>query len=535
MRRTLVLVLALCVGGMLVLGAVGAVAVLRTTETVESLSDGLSPAQVSNDEFMEAMLDAETELRAWQISGERTELRDYRAALRRAPVAARALVAFARNRPELADDVSTQQERAEAWIDDYAEPARAAGSGPAPDRAAFELGVRRFDALKAINQEIADDLAVEVASASDDAQRRLDVTLGLIVVIGLTGALACGLATWWLVRGIRRPLLDLERVVERLAQGDLGTRASLTGPAETRRLAEAVNDMAEEVSRSRALEQQVQQRLLEVDRVKSEFVSNVSHELRTPLTSIAGYLELLTDDLGDDLRPEHREMMAVMQRNVTRLRALIEDLLDLGRVELLPELLQPVDVARVLGDVAEDLRLSAGSRQVTIRVEASARPALVRGDAAQLHRAVANLVSNAVKFSQVGGAVVLRLTDLGDQLEVSVTDSGIGIPASDQDKLGERFFRASNAVSAHIPGTGLGLRMVQTIVSNHQGSFTLSSAEGQGTTATLRLPRRPAEAGALDLRRRADGVPVGEAVGEAGQAAASAPGSGTEQSVPTQG
>ncbi len=246
--------------------------------------------------------------------------------------------------------------------------------------------------------------------------------------------------------------------------------------------------MAEENARAREVELQVQDRLLEVDRVKSDFVSNVSHELRTPLTSIAGYLELLNEDLGPEVDADHAEMMQVMQRNVVRLRSLIEDLLDLGRLEREPERLQEVDVARLVRDVAQELRLAASSRAVTISVDVDHAPVMVEADAAQLQRALANLLSNAVKFSYDGGDVQLHLSNHGEQVEVSVSDHGIGIPAADQGKLGERFYRASNAVTAHIPGTGLGLRMVQAIVSNHHGTFGLSSEEGRGTTATLRLP-----------------------------------------------
>ena len=189
-------------------------------------------------------------------------------------------------------------------------------------------------------------------------------------------------------------------------------------------------------------------------------------------------------------------MLEITRRNVVRLHDLIEDLLDLSSVERLPEHLEQVDVSAVLEDVAKDLRFSAGSRRVTISVEApdEDRQVVVLADAAQLHRAMLNLVSNAVKFSREGGQVQLRLGASDDEVEVSVVDHGIGIPTADQSKLGERFYRASNAVTAHIPGTGLGLRMVQSIMSNHHGSFGLSSVEGEGTTATLRLPR-PRSAG----------------------------------------
>ena len=473
---------------MLVVGLIGAFAVLESTETVDDLSQELGPAQVSNSQFMQAMLDAETELRAFLMSGEPTQLRDHRAALAEVPRAERELAGFVKLHPDLSAVVAEQKRLAASWIRDFAGAAVAAGPGAADDRALFNRGVRIFDRLKEVNRRIAERLEQQVSEARDDAQQRLDLTVALIVGIGICGALACGLVGWRVTRSIRHSLRELEGVVDQLAAGGYDARAPLSGPAEIRRLGVAINDMAEENARAREVELEVQERLLEIDRVKSEFVSNVSHELRTPLTSIAGYLELLHEDLGEEVDVEHAEMMRVMQRNVVRLRALIEDLLDLGRLEHEPERVQEIDVARLVQDVAQELRLAASSRAVTISVDVDHAPVLVEADAAQLHRAVANLLSNAVKFSYDGGDVRLHLANSGEQIEVSVTDSGIGIPAADQDKVGERFYRASNAVTAHIPGTGLGLRMVQAIVSNHHGSFGLSSVEGRGTTATLHLP-----------------------------------------------
>ena len=474
---------------MLVIGLIGAFAVHESTETVDDLSQELGPAQVSNSEFMQSMLDAETELRAYLISGEREQLLDHRAALAKVPEAERALAAYAKQHPEMADLVAQQKRLAGEWVSDFARAAIADGPMRADDdRKLFDLGVRIFDTLKRINSQIADRLQQQVSAARTDAQQRLDRTVGLIVLIGIGGGIACGLVGWRVTRSIRHSLRELETVVDQLGAGGFDARAPLSGPAEIRRLGKAINDMAEENARAREVELQVQDRLLEIDRVKSDFVSNVSHELRTPLTSIAGYLELLSEDLGPEVDDEHAEMMQVMQRNVVRLRSLIEDLLDLGRLEREPERLQEVDVARLVRDVAQELRLAASSRAVTISVEVDHSPVMVEADAAQLQRALANLLSNAVKFSYDGGDVHLHLANHGEQVEVSVSDHGIGIPAADQDKLGERFYRASNAVTAHIPGTGLGLRMVQAIVSNHHGTFGLSSEEGRGTTATLRLP-----------------------------------------------
>ena len=280
-----------------------------------------------------------------------------------------------------------------------------------------------------------------------------------------------------------------------MAAGDDEARAEVGGPAEISRLASALNDLAEENARARAIEHRVSVQLMEVDRAKSEFVSNVSHELRTPLTIINGYLELLTDELDDQVTETEAEMFDVTARNVTRLRLLIEDLLELNRTEgpATPQL-REVDLVAVLEDVVTDVGLSASSRSVSISLDTGDTPAVVRADPGQLHRAVLNLASNAVKFSRDGSEVRVRMVTTGDEVEVTIADDGIGIPTADQAKVGERFFRASNAVAGEVSGTGLGLRIVKSIVDNHHGTFGLQSVEGKGTTVRLRLPlqRQPA-------------------------------------------
>ena len=475
----------------LLVGVVGALAVNETTRTVDTLSQELSPAQQSNARFMEAMLDSETELRAFLISGEESQLADYRAALALAPRVEVELHIYANDHPELATLVATLDRAAKAWVEDFAKEAIRTGGGPGSYRPVlYELGVRRFDAIKKVSREITSELQAEVVAAQAAAQTTMNSTLGLMAVIGLLAALGCSALGWWALRSIRKPLSSLEAMVDRLASGDREARAPDVGPTEIRRLGVALNELADENARVRALEFHMQQQLMEVDRAKSEFVSNVSHELRTPLTSISGYLELLEESLQGQVDANQAEMLAIAQRNVVRLHDLIEDLLALSSAERLPELLDRVDVLALIDGVVKDLRFSAGSRGITIAVDAvpDGLGTVVLADAAQLHRAILNLVSNAVKFSRTGGDVQLYVDASEDEVEVRVVDHGIGIPKADQLKLGERFYRASNAVDEQIPGTGLGLRMVQSIISNHHGSFSLASVEGQGTTATLRLP-----------------------------------------------
>ena len=467
----------------LLVGVIGALAVNETTRTVDTLSQELSPAQQSNAQFMEAMLDSETELRAFLISGEETQLAEYRAALELAPTVEVELRLYAEDHPEIATLVATLHRAAKAWVDDFAAVAIRIGGGPGSYRPAlYELGVRRFDAIKKVSREIASELRADVVEARAAARDTMNGTLGLMALIGLLAALGCSVLGWWALRSIRQPLSSLEEMVDRLASGERDARAPDVGPTEIRRLGVALNELAEENARVRELEFHMQEQLMEVDRAKSEFVSNVSHELRTPLTSISGYLELLEESLHEQVNANQAEMLAITQRNVGRLHDLIEDLLALSSAERLPELLDRVDVLTLIDGVVKDLRFSAGSRGVTISVDAvpDGPGPVVLADAAQVHRAILNLVSNAVKFSRTGGDVQLYVDASDDEVEVRIVDHGIGIPRADQLKLGERFYRASNAVEEQIPGTGLGLRMVQSIVSNHHGSFFLPPSRGRG-------------------------------------------------------
>ena len=476
----------------LLVGVIGALAVNETTRTVDTLSQELSPAQQSNARFMEAMLDSETELRAFLISGEESQLADYRAALELAPKVEVELQLYVEDHPELATLVAALDRAAKAWVDDFAAEAIRIGGGPGSYRPAlYELGVRRFDAIKKVSREIASELQADVVEARAAARDTMNATLGLMAAIGLLAALGCSALGWWALRSIRQPLSSLEEMVDRLASGEREARAPDVGPTEIRRLGVALNELAEENARVRDLEFHMQQQLMEVDRAKSEFVSNVSHELRTPLTSISGYLELLEESLQDQVDANQAEMLAIAQRNVGRLHDLIEDLLALSSAERLPELLDRVDVLSLIDGVVKDLRFSAGSRGVTISVDCGSG----RTDARRTRRRSAGAPRDPQPGLERGE--VLRgpgemssctSTHRTSEVEVRIVDHGIGIPKADQLKLGERFYRASNAVEEQIPGTGLGLRMVQSIVSNHHGSFSLTSVEGQGTTATLRLP-----------------------------------------------
>ena len=237
-------------------------------------------------------------------------------------------------------------------------------------------------------------------------------------------------------------------------------------------------------------EREANHRLHELDRAKSQFVSAVSHELRTPLTSIVGYTELLAEGGVGDLDPGQLDLVERIDRNGDRLLRLVEDLLTLARVED-----GSFEINRVAADLrapvrsgVEALSCAAAKNEVALRLELPARPVTIEGDTSMLERLVVNLVSNAVKFSAAGGHVdvVLRVCD--EAAELSVSDTGMGIPVEEQDRLFERFFRSSLATRRAIQGTGLGLSIVRSIAEAHDGRMSVTSTPEVGTTFTFTVP-----------------------------------------------
>lgn len=223
--------------------------------------------------------------------------------------------------------------------------------------------------------------------------------------------------------------------------------------------------------------------------MKDEFFSLVSHELRTPLTSIVAYLELTLTDEFATLADEHREFLEVVDRNARRLLRLVGDLLFVARINEGRLALErgEVDLQDVVAVAVASAQPRADAGEVTLNAILEPVPA-VEGDADRLGQAVDNLISNAIKYTPGGGRVDVRLgADNGDAA-IDVVDTGIGIPADEQDHLFQRFFRASTAVEGHVPGVGLGLTIVKAIVEGHDGRLELASAAGRGTTVRILLP-----------------------------------------------
>lgn len=230
--------------------------------------------------------------------------------------------------------------------------------------------------------------------------------------------------------------------------------------------------------------------LVELDRMKDEFVASVSHELRTPLTSIRGYLELVLDGEGGPLSEDQRSFLGVVDRNSERLLRVVGDLLFVAQIDAgaLPLERKGFDPALLVQNAAEAARPVAEGRGIDLTVDVGTLPHAIDGDEARLAQALDNLVSNALKFTPSGGTVSLRATAPNGSVELGVADTGPGISAGDQQRLFERFFRTADANERAVPGTGLGLAITKAIVEAHGGSIGVESEIGQGTEFRIVLP-----------------------------------------------
>jgi signal transduction histidine kinase len=250
---------------------------------------------------------------------------------------------------------------------------------------------------------------------------------------------------------------------------------------------EAARRSAED-ARQQLVEQNA--RLVEADRLKDEFVALVAHDLRTPLTSIIGYVELALDEEGAPLDPERRGFLEVVARSSDRLLRLVDDLLLAARLQTgqLKLALEEVDVVEICEQAMLEMRARAEQKNVALSCHGEG-PATIRGDRRRLLQLLDNLISNGIKFTLESGVVEIRVAQAGPDVSIEVLDTGIGIEPGEEERVFERFYRSPGAVSAQVPGTGLGLFIARAVVEAHGGRISAARRAGGGSVFRLELPK----------------------------------------------
>jgi signal transduction histidine kinase len=275
-----------------------------------------------------------------------------------------------------------------------------------------------------------------------------------------------------LAHGMTSPLREMVAAARAMAQGDYGRRVTATSRDEVGELARAFNTMAAE--------------LAEVDRMRRDLVANVSHELRTPIGALRAVLENLVDGVA---RPEAETLQAMLGQ-VERVGTLVEQLLDLSRLEsgVAPLERSPLAAHRLLDRAVGDWRAQAFGRGVRFGVSVEPPSLALTGDPERLHQVLTNLVGNAVRHSPDEGCVRLLARGVNGSVRIEVADEGPGIAPDDVERVFERFYRADHARASGDGGAGLGLAIARWIVELHGGRISAEPAEPHGCRIVVELP-----------------------------------------------
>jgi two-component system sensor histidine kinase BaeS len=353
-------------------------------------------------------------------------------------------------------------------------------------REPLQVGPYTYDANEA-------DLnyAIVVRLSNPYTFRQLSIA-NVASLLAAVGIVALGLAMIVAAATAHRFTTPLRRLTEAsraLAEGDLSRRIDRTdiraGASEVTALAVQFNAMADRLEESVAI--------IRRDRDRSrDFLADVSHELRTPIAALLTFNELLTERAGDD--PVARaEFLDSSRVQLERLDWLAQNLLELSKLEsgLVLLDLRPDDLRTAVESAVEQAMPSANRRKVTLTMALPDAPVRIRHDPPRIGQVLTNLIGNAIKFTPPGGSVSIVLRPHGDGARIDVTDTGVGIDASELPHIFDRFYRGSRANEARGSGSGLGLAIVRSIVDMHHGSIAVDSQLGTGSRFTVSLPRDP--------------------------------------------
>ena len=450
-----------------------------------------------------ALINLESGERGFAVTGDSAFLNAYQLGRGQLDIALDTLAKLAVGNEELRRVTSRLDEVTRLWTQAATVHMAAPASGGAASPRARAVGRRvaaLMDSSRAASAAIERVTRVqsELRAAEATVQLELDARETLLVRFLLLAMIV--LAT---VVSLRRVTGTLDAIVfdaRALAAGDhrAATRSTAGGSRELAQLGAAFGTLAVAVAeREDGLRDDIRQ-LKEVERLKTEFVSTVSHELRTPLTAIRGALGLVLAGTAGPVAQKTRDLMQIALQNTERLIRLINDILDVERIESgnLAVRREPCELADLLRATVDSLRTVGMEAQVTLALEGE-RSAVVTGDPDRLVQVFTNLISNAVRFSPRGETVTVSLRTTPTSAAVFVTDRGPGIPLEFRRRIFGKFQQADPTGAAG--GAGLGLAIVRAIVERHGGSIRFDSAPGHGTTFITELPyTAPATSTATD-------------------------------------
>ena len=326
----------------------------------------------------------------------------------------------------------------------------------------------------------------------DDAARRSSVYIALLIVLS-------AVASGFLARRVTRPLVRLRAAAGRLAAGDIATRLNFTRQDEVGDLGRAFDQMAAalaersaQLSAANAELQSQYRQIQDANRLKSEFLANMSHELRTPLNAIIGFAQLIHDGKVGPVRADQQEYLGDILTSANHLLQLINDVLDLSKVEsgVLEFRPEPVQLTKQITEVRNILQPLAANKRLEIKVDVSRDVERIVIDPAKLKQVLYNYLSNAIKFTSEEGRITVRArSEDPDRFRLEVEDTGIGITPAEIDQLFVAFRQLDSGAAKRHQGTGLGLALTKKIVEAQGGTVGVRSVPGSGSVFFVVLPK----------------------------------------------
>jgi two-component system phosphate regulon sensor histidine kinase PhoR len=232
--------------------------------------------------------------------------------------------------------------------------------------------------------------------------------------------------------------------------------------------------------------------LRRLENIRKDFIANLSHELRTPVTNIQGYAETLLAGAWQDEK-NLKEFLNVIYSDTEKLAYLIKDILDLSKIESTdkPLKLDLVNLNNLIRETVKNINKQADEKQIKLELNLDENISKIKVDKIQMQQAISNIIDNAVKYTPKQGEIIVSTTQLKNEVRIDISDTGIGIPDSDLERIFERFYRVDKARSRKLGGTGLGLSIVKNIILNHNGKIWCKSIEEKGSTFSFTLPILP--------------------------------------------
>ncbi|MFQ5850101.1 MAG: ATP-binding protein [Candidatus Binatia bacterium] len=323
--------------------------------------------------------------------------------------------------------------------------------------------------IKAHSQQSISEKITRLDALGTNTRRAAIVLTGTSLIFGV-------LISLFITRSITLPISAMEKKTREIAKGDFCWDLALSSPPEIAELANAFNLMCN--------------RLNELDKLKSDFFSTMSHELRTPLTSIKEGIGLLMEDMGEAITDRQRRVLRILSEESNRLIVQVNSLLDLSKMEagMMTYNFEQASLSPLIEKVVSEMGPLAEAKKIFLETDISKDLRIIKVDFERILQVLRNLIGNAVKFTPEGGRVTVSARPTDRATEVSVADTGPGIPQENLITIFEKFQQADPTASSGIKGTGLGLAIVQHIISSHGGRIWVESEPGQGSTFIFVLP-----------------------------------------------